>query len=116
MARLVSLLMIGLATLAGCGAMNPQRRAVSQPLPITLAFTPPSSCVVSFAEGHFSLPAQERQLLVALRREVRSSSGAIVNGGPEIPYKCFGYAVFITQRAGFSEVGFVAEPPAEPEN
>jgi hypothetical protein len=81
-----------------------------------LAFTPPSSCVVSFAERHFDLPAQERQLLVALRRQAGSSPSAMVSGGPDVPFKCFGYAVFVAQRAGFVRVGFVAEPSTEPKN
>jgi hypothetical protein len=114
MARVVSLFIIGVATLLSCRAREPQRPAVPHPLRLTLAFAPPSSCVVSFTDHHFTLPAQEKQLLVALRQQVRSSMDAFVTGGPEIPYKCFGYAIFVAQRAGFARPGFIAEPPAEP--
>ena len=35
-----------------------------------------------------------------------------VRGDVNTPYKCIGGAVFQMQRAGFSRVGFISEPPA----
>jgi biopolymer transport protein ExbD len=34
-----------------------------------------------------------------------------VRGDVDTPYKCVGGAVFTMQRAGFSRVGFISEPP-----
>jgi biopolymer transport protein ExbD len=34
-----------------------------------------------------------------------------VRGDVNTPYKCVGGAVFQMQRAGFSRVGFISEPP-----
>jgi biopolymer transport protein ExbD len=35
-----------------------------------------------------------------------------IRGDVNTPYKCIGGAVFAMQRAGFSRVGFISEPPA----
>ena len=35
-----------------------------------------------------------------------------IRGDISTPYKCVGGAVFTMQRAGFSRVGFISEPPA----
>ena len=35
-----------------------------------------------------------------------------IRGDVNTPYKCIGGAVFQMQRAGFSRVGFISEPPA----
>ena len=35
-----------------------------------------------------------------------------IRGDVNTPYKCVGGAVFQMQRAGFSRVGFISEPPA----
>ncbi len=37
---------------------------------------------------------------------------AHIRGDVGTPYKCIGGAVFTMQRAGFSRVGFISEPPA----
>ncbi len=37
---------------------------------------------------------------------------AHIRGEVGTPYKCIGGAVFTMQRAGFSRVGFISEPPA----
>jgi biopolymer transport protein ExbD len=34
-----------------------------------------------------------------------------IRGDVNTPYKCIGGAVFTMQRAGFSRVGFISEPP-----
>jgi biopolymer transport protein ExbD len=36
---------------------------------------------------------------------------AHIRGEVGTPYKCIGGAVFTMQRAGFSRVGFISEPP-----
>lgn len=36
---------------------------------------------------------------------------AHIRGDVDTPYKCIGGAVFTMQRAGFSRVGFISEPP-----
>ena len=38
---------------------------------------------------------------------------ATVLAGVDVPYKCFGGAIYALQRAGLSKVGFIAEPPSE---
>ena len=62
----------------------------------------------------FALPSDEPALLMALRRQAAMSPAARVDGDITIPYKCFGYAVYVAQRAGFKRVGFIAEPPPPP--
>ena len=37
---------------------------------------------------------------------------AHIRGDINTPYKCIGGAIFTMQRAGFSRVGFISEPPA----
>ncbi|SMF66552.1 ExbD/TolR family protein [Allosphingosinicella indica] len=37
---------------------------------------------------------------------------AHIRGDVNTPYKCVGGAIFTMQRAGFSRVGFISEPPA----
>jgi biopolymer transport protein ExbD len=32
-----------------------------------------------------------------------------------VPYKCFGLAIYTLQRAGVSKVGFISEPPPGPD-
>lgn len=37
----------------------------------------------------------------------------MVLAGTDVPYKCFGLAIYTLQRAG-AQAGFIAEPPPEP--
>ncbi|HEX8666852.1 MAG TPA: biopolymer transporter ExbD [Allosphingosinicella sp.] len=61
-----------------------------------------------------------------LEREVARAGGAEnlteetmpeahIRGDINTPYKCIGGAIFTMQRAGFSRVGFISEPPARGE-
>jgi hypothetical protein len=109
------LAMLLAVVLGGCHAKSGREPAHPPPVPLSLAFSPPSSCIVSVASTAFSLPAQEKPLLAALRRQASTSSNAILAGGPEIPFKCVGYAVYVAQRAGFARVAFAADPPPVPQ-
>jgi biopolymer transport protein ExbD len=57
----------------------------------------------------------------ALEREIERQGGvenvqelpeAHIRGDVNTPYRCIGGAIFTMQRAGFSRVAFVSEPPA----
>jgi biopolymer transport protein ExbD len=60
--------------------------------------------------------------VVKLRREIDKQGGpnapdlelpeAHIRGDINTPYRCIGGAVFNMQRAGFTRVGFISEPPA----
>ena len=78
---------------------------------INLAFEPPDRCRVTVEGQSYALPADELALLTALKPQAALHPAARVDGNVAIPYKCFGHAVFVAQRAGFKRVGFIAEPP-----
>ena len=60
--------------------------------------------------------------VVKLRKEIDKQGGptapgielpeAHIRGDVTTPYRCIGGAIFTMQRAGFSRVGFISEPPA----
>ena len=71
-------------------------------------------------------PVNSQQLLdmavAKLEEEIKRQGGvenlteetmpeAHIRGDINTPYKCIGGAVFTMQRAGFSRVGFISEPP-----
>lgn len=37
-----------------------------------------------------------------------------LDAGIEVPYKCFGLAIYTLQGAGVKHIGFISEPPPEP--
>ena len=72
------------------------------------------NCQADAAGRRFTLPAEERQFSRYLRGFRASSSQVMVMPATQdITYRCFSTTLFLTQRAGFSKVGFVAEPPAK---
>lgn len=113
MKRLHGLALIPLsAALAACELSSAYGAASSAPpLVLNLASRPPGSCSVHFAGHSFALPEQAAALQEALIQQRLRTSGAAVAGDETIPYKCFGHALYVAQRAGFERVGFVAEPP-----
>lgn len=40
---------------------------------------------------------------------------AHVRGDIDIPYRCIGGIIFELQRAGFQRIGFISEPPPQPD-
>jgi hypothetical protein len=92
-----------------------------QALVISVTFEPPASCRVGVSGESFSLPSDEARFLETLVRRAARIRDARVSGDANIPYRCFGYAFFLTQRAGylahragFKRIGFTAEPPSAP--
>jgi biopolymer transport protein ExbD len=78
---------------------------------IGVALGAAESCRVSISGRSFSFPADEQGLLAALRREAMIHSEATIEADTSVPYRCFGGAIVLAQRAGFKRVGFIAEPP-----
>ena len=80
------------------------------------------SCEVYW--GLTKVGAQELldRAVVKLRKEIDRQGGptapglelpeAHIRGDVKTPYRCIGGAIFTMQRAGFSRVGFISEPPA----
>jgi biopolymer transport protein ExbD len=80
------------------------------------------SCEVYW--GLTKVSAQELldRAVVKLRKEIDRQGGpnasgielpeAHIRGDVRTPYRCIGGAIFTMQRAGFSRVGFISEPPA----
>jgi hypothetical protein len=84
---------------------------------IGLAYVQPDTCRMTvdgqtfehFLDGRAN--SAENHLQATLERQAVGHSTARIDGDETIPYKCFGWAVFSAQRAGFKRVGFIAEPP-----
>jgi biopolymer transport protein ExbD len=80
------------------------------------------SCEVYW--GLTKVGAQELldRAVVKLKHEIDRQGGpnapglelpeAHIRGDVKTPYRCIGGAIFTMQRAGFSRVGFISEPPA----
>ena len=105
-------------TMGSCQHGQRPDQAASAPSPmaiIKLAFEPPQTCRVTVDGKNFTLPSNESALLAALKKQSARFREARVDGDVTTPFKCFGHAIFVAQRAGFKRVGFIAEPlPAKP--
>ena len=98
------------ATLGGC--QHGQRLSSSSQLAIIkVVYEPPQTCLITVEDQTFTLPADETSLRTALKLQAARYPAARVDGDVTTPFKCFGYAVFVAQGAGFKRVGFIAEPP-----
>lgn len=93
------------------GACQHEQRASTRVAVIALSFEPPNTCRMTVNGQTFTLFTDEAGSLAALRQQAAVVSAATVTGDFRTPYKCFGGAVYLAQRAGFERVGFVAEPP-----
>jgi hypothetical protein len=82
-------------------------------LPVTIRFTPPSTCEVSFSGQAFSLPDDEDRMVAALRELRRDWQSVAILGDGEAPYRCIGHAIFVAQRGGFARVDYKAQAQEE---
>lgn len=92
-------------------ALAAARRGKARSLPIVIRFAPPSTCEVSVSDQLFRLPDDEHRMVAAMRHLRQEWKSAHIVGGTEIPFRCFGHAIYIAQSGGFKNVGFIAEPP-----
>ena len=70
------------------------------------------------AEGRLLAEGSQAEAEAMLAKATRRWKGRSVTilGGVEVPFKCFGMAMFVLQRAvGQGRVGFISEPPPEPD-
>ena len=94
--------------LAGCAHPPPRP-------PIELLASGDSQGCRFEAEGQVvakGSPAEAEAMLAKAARRWKGRSATIL-GGTEVPYKCFGMAIYVLQRE-IGKVGFVAEPPPGP--
>jgi len=94
-------------TLAACQSHPAASELVIEPV----AFQAPSTCTFSVKGQLYTVPADETRFVADLKRWAKDMGRATVSGDVNTPYKCFGWAVFAAQRAGFKRVGFTAQPP-----
>lgn len=95
--------------LSSATAFAATKRNRSTSLSMTIHFVPPAVCTLSFADQTFSLPKDEDIMVTALRKLRPNWRSVSISGGMETPYRCMGHAIYISQRAGFKKVGFVAQ-------
>lgn len=88
----------------GASALATINRNRDAPLPVTIAFSLPSTCQVSFANQAYSLPEDEERMAVALRQLRRHWRVLLISGGEETPFRCVGQAIYLLQRGGFDKV------------
>lgn len=89
---------------AGCGGQK-----AATPFNVVVR-GPASSCTIE-VEGR---KVTTDELLAIARPEAKSGRCAHVDSDmAETPYRCLGGVIFTLQRAGFENVGFVAEPPPQ---
>nr|WP_047169810.1 biopolymer transporter ExbD [Sphingomonas sp. Y57] len=89
---------------------------------LTVRASPAGVCEVYW--GQTPVTAQELidRAVVKLRKEIDRQGGpdapglelpeVHIRGDVNTPYRCIGGAVYTMQRAGFTRVGFISEPPA----
>lgn len=84
------------------------------PATLTIGAAAGLECPVT-VEGRTFSSTEDPAFEAELRRLAATGRRARVDGGPNTPYRCIGGAIYRAQRAGFSRVGFAAEPPASGE-
>jgi len=94
--------------LAGCQSEESARPRLAV---LQVAYVTPDTCRLSIDNSSFSFPADENDLLKALKQRAKTDPQAEIKPIGSVPYKCFGGAIVLAQRAGFRRVGFIAEPP-----
>ncbi|MES2494938.1 MAG: biopolymer transporter ExbD [Pseudomonadota bacterium] len=80
------------------------------------------SCEVFWGQTRVTSQELIDRAVVKLRKEIDRQGGPSapglelpevhIRGDVNTPYRCIGGAVFTMQRAGFTRVGFISEPPA----
>jgi hypothetical protein len=72
---------------------------------------PASSCSIEVAGRTVTTD----ELLTIGRHEATKGRRAHIDSNmEETPYRCLGGVIYTLQRAGFRDVGFIAEPPKKP--
>ncbi|ABQ66491.1 biopolymer transporter ExbD [Rhizorhabdus wittichii DC-6] len=96
----------------------------TKPENVALTVRASSSGVCEVYWGQTPVTAQELidRAVVKLRKEIDRQGGpnapglelpeVHIRGDVNTPYRCIGGAVYTMQRAGFTRVGFISEPPA----
>ncbi|HEX8126187.1 MAG TPA: hypothetical protein VF548_11440 [Allosphingosinicella sp.] len=105
-----------LARIAAAGALLAACAHRPGPPPIELKVAGDDAGCRFEAEGRIvgAGPSAETMLAEAARRWRGRS--VIILGGAEVPYKCFGLAVYVLQREMVDgRIGFISEPPPEPD-
>jgi biopolymer transport protein ExbD len=89
---------------------------------LTVRGTPDGNCEVYWKMTKVNSQQLLDMAVAKLEEEIKKQGGvenlteetmpeAHIRGDVNTPYKCIGGAVFTMQRAGFSRVGFISEPP-----
>ncbi len=102
---------LGLVLLCSMTGCQIREREKPRMAVLRVASEAPGSCRLTIDGNSFSFPDEEQRLIAALRLKATTYSGATIEADKSIPYKCFGGAIVLAQRAGFKRVGFIAEPP-----
>ena len=72
-----------------------------------------NKCFASVNGEKFLLGNQDKDLVSALRQSAVAKDRISISANMETPYRCVGPAVAVLHMAGFTGVGFVAEPPSK---
>ncbi len=88
---------------------------------LSIKASPTGACEVYWGLTRVSAQELLDRAVVKLRAEIDRQGGptatgielpeAHIRGDVKTPYRCIGGAVFTMQRAGFSRVGFISNPP-----
>jgi hypothetical protein len=78
-------------------------------LAITATYTPPDTCLVHIEGESFILPKDSATMTAKLQDLRKRWATASIVGGPALPYRCIGGAIYFAQRAGFERIGFTGE-------
>jgi len=89
---------------------------------LTVRAAADGSCEVYWGQTRVNAQELVDRAVVKLRKEIDRQGGpnapglelpeVHIRGDINTPYRCIGGAVFTMQRAGFTRVGFISEPPA----
>ena len=89
---------------------------------LSVRVAPNGQCEVYWGLTPVNSTELVERAVAKLRREIDKQGGpnapglelpeAHIRGDINTPYRCIGGAVFNMQRAGFTRVGFISEPPA----
>ena len=101
-----ALLLLGLALLPACTGEGVGERAPQGPLVIQVRGDGETQPCVAEIDGR----RIDAERLAETARPWRER-GARIAATMETPYRCVGGIIYALQRAGFTRIGFAAEPP-----
>ncbi len=95
---------------------------VTKPENVSLSIKAPTgACEVYWNQTRVDSNELLDRAVTKLRLEIEKQGGvtapglelpeAHIRGDINTPYRCIGGAIYVMQRAGFSKVGFISEPP-----